>query len=89
MKMEQTYDPWLTDVKDALLSISMPMDAWQQRWRYNFDDEFRAGIAAAAAADKANRFWWREQNKAIGHGCTLTPDCWLPWGHSGECGLVA
>ncbi len=34
---------------------------------------------------KANRFWWREQNKSLKQDCGKTPGCWLPRDHQGKC----
>jgi hypothetical protein len=34
---------------------------------------------------KANRFWWREQNKSMKQDCRETSGCWLAQGHQGEC----
>jgi len=83
--VEARFDSWLRQVRSALESINMPMDDWQQIWFFDFDDEFKAGTQASEAAIKANKFWWHQQNKAIGQSCRKTPDCWLPQGHQGEC----
>jgi hypothetical protein len=38
---------------------------------------------------RANRFWWYQQNKSLNQECPpLTPSCWLPLGHQGNCQLV-
>jgi hypothetical protein len=34
---------------------------------------------------KANRFWWREQNKSLKQDCQRTPGCWLSRDHQGKC----
>ena len=34
---------------------------------------------------KANRFWWREQNKSLKQDCQRTSGCWRPRDHQGEC----
>jgi hypothetical protein len=67
----------------------MPLDEWQVRWAFDFEREFRAETGAAITAEKANRFWWLNQNKALGDQCHLKPDCWLPKGHQGHCEPVA
>lgn len=79
------YEEWLHDVKKALLSINMPFDDWQSRWRFDFRCDFESGAGADDAAMKANRFWWREQNKLLEQDCRNEPGCWLPRGHQGPC----
>jgi hypothetical protein len=83
--MADAYEIWLGQVRDALRSINMPIDDWQRQWPFDFSAEFEAGTGADAAAIKANRFWWREQNKSMRQDCQKTPGCWLPQGHQGEC----
>jgi hypothetical protein len=87
--MAQPYELWIADVRSALESINMPMDQWQSRWRFDFQQEYSLGSEASMAANKANRFWWHEQNKALRQHCAKTSNCWLPSGHSGECQPVA
>ena len=41
----------------------MRIEDWQGVWPFNFSAEYEAGTNPDAAAIKANRFWWREQNK--------------------------
>lgn len=79
------YATWLAEVRTALNSINMPLDEWQAQWAYDFERDYRAGVAPSKAAEQANRYWWREQNKAIGQDCRRTPDCWLPRGHHEQC----
>ena len=83
--MAVSYQTWLNDVRSALESINMPMDEWQRTWQFDFVGEFKAGTGPGKAAEKANRFWWHEQNKSIGQACGKDPKCWLPQGHQGEC----
>jgi hypothetical protein len=83
--LRETYELWLKDVQAALQSINMPFDDWQKVWRFDFENQFNAGVKANDAAMKANRFWWHEQNKSLKQDCRKTPDCWLPRGHQGEC----
>jgi len=83
--MESSFESWLREVRAALQSINMPMDDWQNRWRFDFPAEHKAGADPARAAEKANRFWWHEQNKAIGQDCRKDPACWLPRNHQGDC----
>ncbi len=83
--MTVSYEAWSKEVEEALSSINMPLEEWQKSWAFDFRAEFNAGTTANDAAMKANRFWWREQNKAIHQGCTLSEDCWLPRGHQGGC----
>lgn len=85
LKMNVDYTTWLRYVRAALASINMPMDEWQTTWRFDFEREFKVGTDAATAADLANRYWWREQNKSIGQHCLTTPNCWLPRNHQGDC----
>jgi hypothetical protein len=79
------YENWLHEVTLALASINMSMEDWQARWLFNFMHEFDSGASADAAAMKANRFWWYQQNKSMGQDCHKMPGCWLPRGHQGEC----
>ena len=83
------YTTWLNDVRSAVDSMNMRMDAWQERWPFDFEREYKKGTDPNAAAEKANRFWWHEQNKAIDQNCLKMPDCWLPRNHSGDCQPVA
>ncbi len=80
-----TYESWLDQVRDALRSVNMNMDDWQGKWPFDFLGEHKGGTAAKDAAMKANRFWWKRQNRAIGQDCRRSPECWLPCGHEGEC----
>lgn len=83
--MIKSYESWLNEVRIALDSINMRMDDWQKNWSFGFEHEFRAGADPARAAERANRFWWRAQNKAVGQECRTRHDCWLPRGHQGDC----
>ena len=47
--------------------------------------KYERGTTAADAAMKANRHWWREQNRSLGRECRTVPGCWLPPGHEGHC----
>jgi hypothetical protein len=79
------YQNWLDDVRNALHSINMPMDDWQNLWPFNFSREYKSGTKPAEAAAKANRHWWHEQNRSLKQECKKSQDCWLPRGHQGEC----
>jgi len=83
--MADAYEVWLDQVRDALRSINMRMEDWQGNWSFDFSAEYKAGTNPDAAAMKANRFWWREQNKSLKKDCRETPGCWLPRGHQGAC----
>jgi len=80
-----TYEAWLQNVDEALKSINMPMQDWQGIWRFDFRGAFDGGASAGDAAMKANRFWWKQQNRAVEQECPKTPECWLPKNHQGEC----
>jgi len=45
---------------------------------FDFSREFSAGTSAIEAAGKANRFWWHQQNKAIGQDCLKTQGLLAP-----------
>jgi len=85
MGMANAYEVWLDQVRDALRSINMQMEDWQPVWSFDFPLEHKAGTTPSDAAMKANRFWWREQNKSMKQDCHVTPSCWLPRGHQGAC----
>ena len=85
VRMAATYQLWLDQVRDALRSINMQMDDWQPVWSFDFRSEYDAGVKADDAATKANRYWWKEQNKSLKQDCRQTKDCWLPRGHRGVC----
>lgn len=87
--MANTYEVWLDQVKLALQSLNMRMEDWQSIWAFDFKAEYDAGITADHAAMKANRYWWHEQNKSLKQECRLTPNCWLPRGHQGQCQPVS
>ena len=80
-----TYESWLQQVKEALVSINMPLDDWQPIWPFDFSGEHDKGTEPDAAAMKANRFWWYKQNKSMGRDCDRIPGCWLPRAHQGDC----
>jgi hypothetical protein len=82
------YETWLQNVDEALKSINMPMDEWQSIWPFDFRSAYAGGVSADNAAVKANRFWWKQQNKSVNQECHKTPDCWLPQNHQGECESV-
>jgi hypothetical protein len=84
-----SFDTWLSHVRVALGAINMPMEDWQQSWSFDFAREYHAGTDPRRAADKANRFWWRSQNRALRQDCTRTPECWLPRDHQGKCEPVS
>lgn len=88
IEMTIGYDSWIKEVRAVLASINMPMEHWQKVWPFDFAKEFLDSISADSAAAKANRFWWRELNRSIGHDCSKDPDCWLPNGHQGDCQTV-
>ncbi|HWR34375.1 MAG TPA: hypothetical protein VN622_00720 [Clostridia bacterium] len=79
------YASWIDEVRLALSAINMPLDEWQRCWRFDFEREYSAGVEPSAAAEKANRYWWRRQNEAINQSCPKQANCWLPRGHSGVC----
>lgn len=89
MTVTAAYEAWLGDVKTALSSINMPLDDWQETWPFDFRKEFESGTSTSDAAMKANRFWWHRQNVAMNQDCRLTPNCWLPRNHQGECQPVS
>jgi hypothetical protein len=84
MAIMPEYENWLREVKAALASINMLFDDWQEQWEFDFEGQHRAGAEPSEAAERANRFWWYKQNKALRRDC-LTPNCWLPREHQGEC----
>lgn len=83
--MEDQYGNWLEQVKEALVSINMPLDDWQRIWPFDFSSEHDKGTDPDAAAMKANRYWWHQQNKSMGRDCDKVPGCWLPRAHQGDC----
>lgn len=83
--MHDTYETWLDRVRTALNSINMAMEDWQQSWPFDFAKAFKAGVEPNTAAEKANRFWWHQQNKTLDQDCRKTPNCWLPRNHQDEC----
>lgn len=85
LMMSTEIQQWLTGVRQGLCSINMEMDDWQSIWPFDFEGEHRAGTLPNDAAMKANRFWWKKQNKSLGKDCQKTPDCWLPRAHQDDC----
>jgi hypothetical protein len=83
--MTDAFQVWIGEVQTALRSINMSMEDWQGRWPFDFQAAYNAGTKADDAAMKANRFWWREQNRSLKQDCRLIPTCWLPRGHQGSC----
>jgi hypothetical protein len=89
MAMADAYGAWLDKVRDALRSINMSMEDWQPVWVFDFRAQYEEGILPNDAAERANRFWWHKQNQSLEQDCRLTPNCWLPRGHQGECQPVS
>ncbi len=83
--MAAQYETWLQEVGSALRSINMPMEEWQDAWKFDFQREYSIGTPPGDAAAKANRFWWFQQNKTTGRNCRNAANCWLPDKHAGEC----
>lgn len=83
--MADEYDVWLNSVREALRSINMPMEDWQGVWPFDFSGEHERGTDPDAAAMKANRYWWFQQNRSMGRDCDKLSGCWLPRAHQGEC----
>lgn len=83
--VEQSFQEWLREVQVELDSIGMPLNAWQARWQFDFRAEYEAENLPRRVAERANRFWWREQNRAIGERCRFSQHCWLPVDHDGLC----
>ncbi len=83
--MTNDYEKWLREVESALATINMPLETWQSVWKYDFSEQYRQGRSPSATAEMANRYWWWQQNRAVGQACTASDCCWLPRGHSGAC----
>jgi len=79
------FDDWMAEVRSALESINMSIEDWQGIWPFDFQSEHAKGTAPAGAAEKANRFWWYQQNRSLKRDCLQTANCWLPRGHEGAC----
>ena len=78
-------DDWSPRYNIAPTQFVPVMEDWQPIWSFDFSGEQKAGTTPDDAAMKANRFWWREQNKSLQKDCQKTPTCWLPRDHQGEC----
>lgn len=87
--MSSRYEDWIKKVEDALNSVNMSMEEWQNRWPYDFHAQYDAGVDADDAAMEANRFWWLEQNRSLRQDCRSTTNCWLSRGHQGPCQPVS
>jgi DNA-binding HxlR family transcriptional regulator len=46
--MAATYDARLTEMRNALSSIIMPMEEWQKQWMFDFQAEFQSGTEATS-----------------------------------------
>lgn len=68
-----TYEGWLQQVKEGLMSIDMPMEEWQSVWPFNFSRQHRAGTSPADTAGMANRYCWHQQKKSMAHDCDKLP----------------
>jgi hypothetical protein len=86
--VEQPFQAWLREVQTALDSFGMPLKAWQAKWQFDFHSEYKSGTPISLTAERANRFWWQQQNRAIGEQCRDCQDCWLPVDHDGRCQTV-
>src|SRR5947209_2070154 len=61
----------------------MQLADWRGVWRFDFRAEYDLGTKPDDAAMKANRYWWREQNRSLKRDCRETKDCWVPREHQG------
>lgn len=59
----QTFDPWLNDVKAALGTINMPLDASQAATPFDFRSEFNAGVAAQSRQEQHDSVFLRFHNE--------------------------
>lgn len=66
-------DQWLEEVRQALLSINMPLAEWNERYPFDFDHCFRLGMSSTATAMAANHFWWRKSDDIL-RGLGIVPD---------------
>ena len=87
--MADSYEKWMSEVRAAFDSLSMPMADWQAIGVFDYRSEYDAGVAPAEAALKANRHWWHEWNKSLNQECRQRRGCWLPRGHEGDCQPLA
>ncbi len=72
-------------VCDLLEANRMAVDEWQSQFPYNFRRSFETGTSPIDAATRANRFWWREQEKVLHNECDKVANCWRGRGHKGPC----
>lgn len=54
------YMTWMAEVQSTLASIHMEMDAWDENWPYDFEQEYDRDVSAWDAAMHARNFWWQE-----------------------------
>ena len=87
--MSESFEEWMNEVRAAFESLEGPMADWQVIGAFDYRSEYDAGVKSDAAAQKANRHWWREWNKSLKQECRQSEDCWLPRGHQGQCQPVA
>ena len=80
-----SYRTWIKLVREELESLHMATDEWQAFWAYNFRRSYEAGIPPEVAANRAYRYWWREQYKLLHRQCDRAANCCLPREHEGEC----
>ena len=64
------YAAWLTQVRADLAAMKMPMAEWQRRWMFDFSAEYEVGATPSAAAEKAHRYWRRQQDRALCQECS-------------------
>ncbi len=72
-------------VREGLDSLQMATDHWQAFAAYNFRRSYESGTPPDQAAQRAFKFWWRQQHKALHDDCQKAVNCWLKHGHEGEC----
>jgi len=58
--IQQDHTAWLGEVRIALVTLGMKMDACQENWEFDFRKEYESGSTPFDAAVHAHDFWWQQ-----------------------------
>jgi hypothetical protein len=58
--VQTDYKTWLGDVRSALTTMNMEMEALQENWEFDFRREYDNASEPDDTALHAHDFWWQE-----------------------------
>jgi len=58
--IQKDHMAWLGEVRSALITLGVKMDACQEHWEFDFQKEYDSGSTPFDAAVHAHDFWWQQ-----------------------------